>query len=64
MLSSIEVFSKWSMTFDSLHSCKMLTFLIFSFVKSKNVGCEVFNVTSQVVVLSSTKLNTTLENYG
>jgi len=27
-------------------------FLIFSFVKSENIGYEVFNVTSQVVVKS------------
>ncbi len=62
MLFSIKVYNKQSAFLDFLPSCKILIY--FSFVKLKFVGYEVFNVTSQVVVLSSTKLNTTLENYG
>jgi hypothetical protein len=52
MLFLIEVFYKQSAFLDSLHSCKILMFLFFSFVKLKNVGYEVFNVTTQVVVRS------------
>ncbi len=39
------------MSLDSLHSSKILTFNLI-FFKSENVGYEVFNVTSQVVVRS------------
>ncbi len=56
MLSSIEVLSKRSTTFDSLHSCKILTFSFLFFVKSKNVGYEVSNVTSQIVLSSHISL--------
>jgi hypothetical protein len=50
MLSWIEALNKQSPFLDSLHSCKILTFLIFSSIKLENVGYEVFNITSQVVV--------------
>ncbi len=50
MLYSIETLNKQSTSLDSLHSCKILTFLIFSSIKLENVGYEVFNITSQVVV--------------
>jgi len=40
----IEIANDLSTSFDSLHSYKMLIFMVTIFVKVKNVGYKLFNV--------------------